>query len=275
MRAMPLRSAPTAPMSGQSWPWRWRRAGCWSASPRCRARGGTASLAWSAGGRRLDRPGQRAQEVAPAHRLVINQVVGLPGPAPLQRGHGGHHDVVQVDPRHGPAAVGGEGEAALPQERHQRPRRRVVAVDQPVAQGDALDPVGGEGLLFAERSGARCCSVRQPVAGSTTRRSRGGPCRQRPTGIVGAHGRAPGPRWTLCPGVPSREPPIQEGSPCVATPRRRHPRSRHTGPASERLTLPLTVRRDLCKRWSASGEAVLARTDSIGAQNGMRRNGEL
>jgi hypothetical protein len=100
------------------------------------------------GHRSLTRPGQRAQEVAPAHRLVINQVVGLPGPIPLQRGHGGHHDVVQVDPRHDPAAVGGEGEAALPQERHQRPRRRVVAVDQPVAQGDALDPVGGEGLLF-------------------------------------------------------------------------------------------------------------------------------
>ena len=98
------------------------------------------------GHRSLTRPGQRAQEVAPAHRLVINRVVGLPGPTPLQRGHGGHHGVVQVDPRHGPAVVSGEGEAALPQERHQRPRRRVVAVDQPVAQGDALDPVGGEGL---------------------------------------------------------------------------------------------------------------------------------
>jgi hypothetical protein len=66
--------------------------------------------------------------------------------------------------------------------------------------------------------------VRLPVAGSTTTRSRGGPCRQRPTGIVGGHGKVPALRWAMCLGVSSREAQIQAGSMRVAMRRRRHQR---------------------------------------------------
>jgi hypothetical protein len=86
------------------------------------------------GGGAPEGPGHGGEDLLPGGGQVVDDVVGLPGAAALQGGHGGRGGVLVVDPAEHPAP--GHGHAAPGQQVPHVPG--VPAVQQAVAQGDPL-----------------------------------------------------------------------------------------------------------------------------------------